>query len=371
MDKKELKIEIQRRTEALIRFRSADDNPAGLALCAKWLQKELHTHLPKKNIKIQLTTYRNIPSLVAVQGKWKHPRTLLNGHFDVVPGKSSQFTPIKKGDRLYGRGAADMKAGTASLLTAFIHAVHARPDLSIGLMLTGDEEVGGARGVEHLVKQGWKTDLLINLDGGNPEELSHAEKGILRLTFRSHGKSGRVHYPWEGKSALDDIIEVYTALEKLFPGRKIATAEDNWHSTFTPRSLITPPQKNSIIDFSELQVSIHFIEDCTPKQMMRMIRQHIPATVDMQAEYQIPRVWTDPASPTLLRFQKIYAKYLGRSPRIRGENGSSDARFFIGQNIPLIITKPVSGNAEQDDEWVSLSSTVRLTQAIEEFLLSL
>ena len=37
---------------------------------------------------------------------------MLHGHLDVVPGRPEQFTPRIDGDRLYGRGAYDMKGGS-------------------------------------------------------------------------------------------------------------------------------------------------------------------------------------------------------------------------------------------------------------------
>ena len=42
-----------------------------------------------------------------------------NGHVDVVPGNPEQFIPYVEGDFLYGRGAADMKAGVAAMMQAF------------------------------------------------------------------------------------------------------------------------------------------------------------------------------------------------------------------------------------------------------------
>src|SRR5918998_3594421 len=43
---------------------------------------------------------------------------LLHGHLDVVPGRDEQFEPRLDGDRLYGRGAYDMKGALAAMLLA-------------------------------------------------------------------------------------------------------------------------------------------------------------------------------------------------------------------------------------------------------------
>ncbi len=60
---------------------------------------------------------RDLPVLVADAGPVDAPITvLLHGHMDVVPGHEEQFEPRVDGERLYGRGAYDMKGGLAALM---------------------------------------------------------------------------------------------------------------------------------------------------------------------------------------------------------------------------------------------------------------
>ena len=51
------------------------------------------------------------------------------------------------------------------------------------LMLTGDEESGGADGVEYLINDGWKTNLLVNFDGGYGEQISHLYQSYYSGVF--------------------------------------------------------------------------------------------------------------------------------------------------------------------------------------------
>src|SRR3954471_5705555 len=51
------------------------------------------------------------------------PTVVLHGHVDVVPGRPGQFEPCVEGDRLYGRGAYDMKGALAAMMLAARDAV--------------------------------------------------------------------------------------------------------------------------------------------------------------------------------------------------------------------------------------------------------
>lgn len=355
-------------TKKLISFRSTNDQPDQLQLCAEWIRDELEKNITNPNVRIELVYNDHIPSVLAVLGEWKRPSVLLNGHFDVVPGKDSQFLADLKGDKIYGRGAADMKASVASLMLGFIETVNTLPHSSIGIMLTGDEEMGGEKGVKWLVDEGWEADLLVNFDGGYGETISNAEKGIIRAEFSYNGKPGASNRPWDGESAFDPLVNVHTVLTEMFPDTKKATAEDNWYSTFTVREFTAIAGKNENIHTAKYVISIYFTEDTSAEEILAAIQSRIPSSVQIEVPLIAPRVYIEPDQEEIVHFSNCFAKHLGFTPSIKGENGSSDARFFVDQNIPMIITKPKSGNPERDGEWVSISSTEKLTLALIDFL---
>lgn len=83
------------------------------------------------------------PSLVAVgPGPTDAPAVILNGHLDTVgvDGMPEPFTSRIEGNRLYGRGAADMKGGIAAMVVAAEHLVAGGAPVRPVLALVADEE---------------------------------------------------------------------------------------------------------------------------------------------------------------------------------------------------------------------------------------
>src|SRR6185312_12839342 len=92
------------------------------------------------------------PAVLATRAaKNGRPTILLYAHHDVQPPgadadwQSPPFEPTVRGDRIYGRGAADDKAGVVAHLAAiraFIATVGPDFDLGLALFIEGEEEFG-------------------------------------------------------------------------------------------------------------------------------------------------------------------------------------------------------------------------------------
>lgn len=95
-------------------------------------------------------------NLFASVGPTQIPGVLLSGHTDVVPTKgqdwdSDPFTLTAQGNKIIGRGTADMKGFIACALTAMCHASTQILRRPLQLALSFDEEIGCV-GVRHMLK---------------------------------------------------------------------------------------------------------------------------------------------------------------------------------------------------------------------------
>src|SRR5262245_47128171 len=151
-------------TEKLIGYDTS--SPEGIKQCAGfvkgWLDaREIETH--------QLDV-GGLPVTVADVGPPDAATTLLlHGHIDVVPGRPEQFEPRADGDRLYGRGAYDMKGAVASLLLAVADLREERVvRVRLGIVPDEESEEDQERGGELLVARGFVGDFAIT---GEPTDM--------------------------------------------------------------------------------------------------------------------------------------------------------------------------------------------------------
>jgi acetylornithine deacetylase len=136
----------------------------------------------------------------------------LSTHLDTVP---PYIPPTLKGDRLFGRGAADAKGIAAAMMVA-ADALAAEDEPRVDLLLVVGEEKGsdGARAANRLPAT---SRFLIN---GEPTEstLASGAKGSLRVTVRTRGRAAHSAYAHLGQSAIEPMLERLSSVKTLeFP----------------------------------------------------------------------------------------------------------------------------------------------------------
>ena len=139
---------------ALRLVRAASPNPPGSTSDAADVAAAiLKEHVPDAEI-VRHEPAPGIVNLAArIHGRGPGPRVIFNGHLDTYPvGAPEDWTVdpsgVLDGDRLYGRGASDMKGGIAAAILAFAALAKVRSHWCGELVLTlaGDEETMGPLG---------------------------------------------------------------------------------------------------------------------------------------------------------------------------------------------------------------------------------
>jgi len=122
-----------------------------------------------------LTEDGGLPAVVGRRpGSAHRPTVLLYAHHDVQPvgdpglWESDPFEPVERDGRLYGRGAADDKAGIA-LHCAALRAIGSEPGVGVTVLVDGEEEIGSPSLPALLAKHGDRLggDVLVLADSLN------------------------------------------------------------------------------------------------------------------------------------------------------------------------------------------------------------
>ena len=328
-------------------------------------------------------------SLIAkLSGNRPGRRLVINGHLDTFPAGNpagwtvDPFGGVVRDGRLYGRGAADMKAGLAvAVSTALLLAGH-RDDFAGELVLTlvSDEETGGEWGTRHLLANEPDAlgDAMISGDAGSPDVLRFGEKGQLWIELEARGKSHHGAHVHLGENAIESLMG---ALGRLIELRDLpCPIPDGIRAAILaagPRSELVSgvgetaalqtitvnvgtigggSSVNLIPDRAAARVDIRFPPGLAVADVLAEIRQRLGGlpTIRVRVLSSSEPNWTDPTHEIVARMTANAATYLGRGPGCNMRLGFSDARFYRYQGIPSVVYGPVPHNMGGPDEHVTL-----------------
>lgn len=357
---KNIEVEILELTKELIRIPSTHSRPEEIFRCADFIEEWLRKH--------HITSTRHdsagIPS-ITVMPKAKKPKTLLVTHFDVVEAEDDTlFSPRVQDGKLYGRGAIDDKYGVALSLILFRDHLHAlqkigknQDEMFFGLLLTGDEEIGGANGTG-VVSNSIDTDFFIVLDGGNPNLIVTKEKGIILLQMESQGRSAHAARPWLGDNSFDLLVNDYLKIKKIFS----ETAADHWHKTMVlSQCKVGNDSYNMVPKSSSATLDIRYTEQDNPDEIIATIKNAVQSKITVKAKEPL---FFSGSSPYL----DLLRSHAGDSA-LGFEHGASDGRYFSKKGIPGIIWG-ADGEMSQhtENEYIVIDTIFLLYDRLDSFL---
>jgi succinyl-diaminopimelate desuccinylase len=292
----------------------------------------------------------------------------LTGHIDTValgarPWSKDAFSGETEGDRLYGRGTSDMKAGVAALLIAartFAPRLAGTPGLVI--VLTAAEE-GGCIGSQHLARTqllGKAGALVVGEPTSNYPYVGH--KGSVKFHASFTGVSAHGSMPQLGVNAIYKAARAVSALESFDFGA--APHPVMGSPTMNVGTMSGGSGVNMVPDTATIGVDIRTVPGMDHGKLLERLRETLGKDAEMEVFSNLPPVWTPPQQEWVERVFDICKQHLGARPEARTATYMTDAANLLKvyAGAPTLVLGPGEPQmAHQTDEWCSME---RIRQAV-------
>jgi acetylornithine deacetylase len=328
-----------------------------------------------------------------------HPREeagrslILQAHVDVVPTgpvtlwTHPPFEPVVDGDWMFGRGAADMKAGHAANLFALkaLRRMGLQPAATVYVQSVVEEEsTGNGALMTHL--RGYRADAVL-IPEPEDEKLVRANTGVLWFQVLVQGHAVHVREMGAGANAIDAAYRVIAALRKLeaeWNARKVGREhfENEDHPINLNVGRIEGGEWASSVPAScTLDCRIAIYPGTSAAEAAREIAQAIAdfARSDSFLANSPPKVTfngffaegyvLEPGSDAEAVLAQSHQAVTGKVLETFMTAGYLDTRVYaLYDRVPALCYGPFSRNIHGVDECVSLASIRRVTATIALFI---
>jgi succinyl-diaminopimelate desuccinylase len=311
---------------------------------------------------------------------------LFAGHTDVVPPGDAgawahaPFAGEISGEKLYGRGAADMKSGVAAFVAAAARAI---ADASaekgiISLAITNDEEADAVNGTEKLMAwaagQGHRFDFSIVGEPSSAVRLGDSIKigrrGSLNGRIIVTGVQGHVAYPEKARNPVPVLAAIVAALSGKLDDGTAHFPPSNLEFT----SVDVGNETTNLIPGKALgRFNIRYNDGWTPETLEATLRGHLDGldaggcAIELEIVGRPSRSFLSAPGGAVETLCETIARRTGARPELSTAGGTSDARF-IAQYCPVVECGLPGPTMHKVDEHVALADVEGLAALYAAFI---
>ena len=352
----------------------------------KGCQAIMIDRLEKIGFKIHPLKFGDVDNFWATHGD-TGPIFSFAGHTDVVPAgdddawKTPPFEPTVKDGLLFGRGAADMKGGLASMLVATENFIEKNPNHkgTVAFLITSDEEGVAVNGtvkvMDYLKNNNQKIDYCLL---GEPSSTSmlgdvikNGRRGSLNAILTVKGKQGHIAYPHLAEnpihlatSALNDLCQQqWDNGNEYFPATSFQIS--NIHSG----SRVT----NVIPGEVEIMFNFRYSTETTKEELQKKVNDILDSH---KLNYSID--WSHSGYPFLTPKGELVSacvdaieKIKSIRPELSTSGGTSDGRFIAQEGTQVVELGPINATIHQVNESVLVQDLEDLSKIYSQILTNL
>ena len=313
-------------------------------------------------------------NLFATIGPENTSGIVLSGHTDVVPIEGQEwkypaFKMTKKGNRLYGRGTADMKSFISCALHAAMKASNMKLNIPLHLAFSYDEEIGcvGVRSMIRMLKNNKPTPLLCIVGEPTSMQIASGHKGKVNLSVKIKGKEAHSALAPNGLNAIylsiQLINEIQTIQEKIKSESKADKEFEVPYTTIEVCKIQGGNAPNIVPNSASFLFEIRNIPKDDPLKILSLIKNRgdeiissykksfpeIEIQIDIINQY--PSLNT-PKNSEILNFLKSIT---GNNSTSKVSFGTEGGLFSNELNMPTAICGPGSmQQGHKPDEYIEI-----------------
>jgi len=323
--------------------------------------------LNKIGFEIHPLKFGDVDNFWAVHGD-SGPLFAFAGHTDVVPAgdenawNTKPFEPTIKDGYLYGRGAADMKGGLASMVTATEKFIKENPNHKgrIAFLITSDEEGVAVNGtlkvMDYLKANEQKIDYCLlgepSSTSSTGDVIKNGRRGSLNGVLKINGKQGHVAYPHLAKNpihlvspALDDLCnQEWDNGNDYFPATSFQIS--NMHSG--------DGVTNVIPGDAQVKFNFRYSTETNKENLQKKVHEILDLhNLDYSIEWSHSGYpFLTPKGALVSACVEAIKKTKGIDTELSTSGGTSDGRFIAQEGTQVVELGPVNATIHQINESV-------------------
>jgi acetylornithine deacetylase len=289
---------------------------------------------------------------------------MLNAHMDTVgyAGMSEALSGRIEGNRLYGRGAYDMKGSLAAIMIAAKRLIANPPAGDVLITAVTDEEYASI-GTRAIVRD-YKADAAIITE---PTEmtLTVAHKGFVWIEIETEGRAAHGSLPDEGIDAIAMLAPILQGFQDLDQRLRSGPQHPLLRTGSVHASLVTGgAELSSYPQSAKLSIERRTVPAENPETVQREIDEILANSSANWPNFKATAKQTfnadsyEAEESLAIRSiaYSILKTQLGYAPPVTGGTGWMDSALLAAAGIPTVILGPSGDGAHALEEWVDLDT---------------
>lgn len=297
---------------------------------------------------------------------------MLNAHLDTVgvEGMAAPFTPRREGERLYGRGALDMKASVAASLQVAADAVGEGLRGDVVVTAVADEEHASV-GTEAVLRRVRADACVVTEPTGLDVQVAH--RGFAVFDVVTRGRASHTSQPHRGVNAVAHMGRVLAAVADADAALRARVPHPLLgHGTLQPVTVaggselfVTPEACRLSVERRSLPGEDAGRLESEMEAVLAAAGEGVP-NFDARATLQLHRApFEVPDDADIVRHAVAAASEArGEAAPRTGAPYWTDAALVAAAGIPTVLLGPSGEGLHAADEWVDLRSVARLERAL-------